>query len=82
MLLFIDGTVKIWDLMTNTQIQKLNHKEAVKKVCYCEYTRRAFAASASEVTLWDVRQNPAACNHTFRYALCIFIVLFGKQCFT
>ncbi|GIX84272.1 kinesin-like protein KIF21A [Caerostris extrusa] len=43
-----DKSVKIWDLTTKTEIQKLPHTNAVKKVCYCEYTRRAFTASSSE----------------------------------
>ncbi|GFS39246.1 kinesin-like protein KIF21A [Trichonephila inaurata madagascariensis] len=61
-----DKSVKIWDLATKTEIQKLNHADVIKKVCYCEYTRRAFTASSFEVTLWDVRQNPAIYNQMFR----------------
>ncbi|GBM91794.1 Kinesin-like protein KIF21A [Araneus ventricosus] len=61
-----DRSVKIWDLTAKTEIQKLPHSDAVTKVCYCEYTRRAFTSTSFEVLLWDVRQNPASCSQIFR----------------
>ncbi|XP_015926246.1 kinesin-like protein KIF21A [Parasteatoda tepidariorum] len=60
-----DGYIRIWDLAINAEIQNMNHISAVRKVCYCEYTRRAFTTSASSVKVWDVRQNPASIVHTF-----------------
>ncbi|CAL1278544.1 unnamed protein product [Larinioides sclopetarius] len=61
-----DRSVKIWDLTAKAEIQKLPHSDAVTKVCYCEYTRRAFTSTSFEVLLWDVRQNPASCSQIFR----------------
>lgn len=56
MVIWIDKTVKIWDLNNGKEIQTLaGHPNSVVAIKYDEYTQLVFSVTSSYVRVWDMR---------------------------
>lgn len=73
--LFLDRSVKVWDLEQGIEVQSMTgHPNNVEVVKYCGYSRLLFSLSSAYIKVWDLRETPSRCIKTLWY-LTFFLCL-------